>query len=163
MSGCAHALGASEYCTLVGGASDADADAELSSSPGAARSSRGEDEPVQASARGQRAAARVREPGCEYRATKAGDLTRHKRTHSGERPYACNKPGCGYKAAEAGSFTAHKRTHSGERPYAFTAHKRTHSGERPYACNEPGCSYKAAGAGTPAKHKRTHSGERPYA
>ncbi|KAJ1640543.1 hypothetical protein T492DRAFT_583900, partial [Pavlovales sp. CCMP2436] len=60
-------------------------------------------------------------------------LTAHKRTHSGERPYACDEPGCEYRAAKAGNLTAHKRTHSGERPYA---------------CDEPGCDYRAAELGT---------------
>ncbi|KAJ1617776.1 hypothetical protein T492DRAFT_558122, partial [Pavlovales sp. CCMP2436] len=52
------------------------------------------------------------EPGCEYRAAKAGGhLTRHKRTHSGERPYACDEPGCEYRSAQTTHLTAHKRTH----------------------------------------------------
>ncbi|KAJ1640553.1 hypothetical protein T492DRAFT_583912, partial [Pavlovales sp. CCMP2436] len=58
------------------------------------------------------------EPGCEYRATQASDRERHKRTHSGERPYACDEPGCGYRAAEAGHLTSHKRTHSGDRSHS---------------------------------------------
>ncbi|KAJ1624649.1 hypothetical protein T492DRAFT_1124289 [Pavlovales sp. CCMP2436] len=100
----------------------------------------------------------------------------HKRTHSGERPFACDEPGCEYSAAEAGHKT-HKRTHSGERPYAcdepgcdfrasttgsLKAHKRTHSGELPYPCDEPGCTYRTTTAGSLTTHKCTHSGERPF-
>jgi uncharacterized Zn-finger protein len=139
--GCAHAPGASEYCTLVGGASD-DAEGSDSASPG--------EEPERRFP--------CDEPGCAYSATQAGTLARHKRTHSGERPYACDEPGCEYRAAEAGNLKAHKRTHSGERPFpcdkpgcAYSAttasslktHKRTHSGERPFPCDKPGCAYSA--------------------
>ncbi|KAJ1618412.1 hypothetical protein T492DRAFT_564050, partial [Pavlovales sp. CCMP2436] len=56
--------------------------------------------------------------GCENRTSEADNLTRHKRTHSGGRPYACDEPGCGYRACKAGNLTRHKRTHSGERSYA---------------------------------------------
>ncbi|KAJ1617906.1 hypothetical protein T492DRAFT_1132653 [Pavlovales sp. CCMP2436] len=49
----------------------------------------------------------------ERTAAAAGKLTVHKRTHSGERPFACDEPGCEYSAAQAGSLKAHKRTHSG--------------------------------------------------
>jgi uncharacterized Zn-finger protein len=52
----------------------------------------------------------------------------HKRTHSGEQPYACDEPGCQYKASEASKLKRHKRTHSGERPHA---------------CEEPGCEFRA--------------------
>ncbi|KAJ1641407.1 hypothetical protein T492DRAFT_853046 [Pavlovales sp. CCMP2436] len=63
-----HAL-ARQYCTLVGGAND---DAKGLASPG--------DEPKRYFP--------CDEPGCAYSATQAGHLTTHKRTHSGERPYA---------------------------------------------------------------------------
>jgi hypothetical protein len=92
------------------------------------------------------------EPGCAYRATPstgsgtdARALEEHKRTHSGERPYACDEPSCNYRATRARDLAAHMRTHSGERPHA---------------CGEPGCRYSATTAGNLKSHKRTHSGER---
>ncbi|KAJ1615847.1 hypothetical protein T492DRAFT_1152628, partial [Pavlovales sp. CCMP2436] len=88
------------------------------------------------------------EPRCKYRTTTVSNLTTHKCTHNGERPYACNDPGCEYRAAKAGSLTAHKRTHCGEWPYA---------------CDEPDCEYRAAETGSLTSHKRAHSGERPCA
>ncbi|KAJ1623937.1 hypothetical protein T492DRAFT_1051294 [Pavlovales sp. CCMP2436] len=39
----------------------------------------------------------------------------HKRTHSVKRPYACGEPDCEYSATQAGNLARHKRTHSGER------------------------------------------------
>ncbi|KAJ1634976.1 hypothetical protein T492DRAFT_836421 [Pavlovales sp. CCMP2436] len=105
---------------------------------------------------GARAAAsgrtRATSPAATSGLLKAGNLARHKCTHSGERSYPCDEPGCEYRAAEAGHLTAHKRTHSGERP-----------GERPYACDEPDCKYRAARVGTLTALKRTHSGELPFA
>ncbi|KAJ1623971.1 hypothetical protein T492DRAFT_882663, partial [Pavlovales sp. CCMP2436] len=158
--GCVHALGVSEYCTLVRGASDDDEGSD-SASP--------DDEPERRFP--------CDEPGCEYSATTASTLKRHTRTHSGERPFPCDEPECNFSAAKAGNLTRHKRTHSGERPFVcdepgcgysatsashLTTHKRTHSGERPYACDEPGCELRASQPGSLKKHKRTHSGERPF-
>mmetsp|Transcript_37412 Transcript_37412/g.92686 ORF Transcript_37412/g.92686 Transcript_37412/m.92686 type:complete len:94 (-) Transcript_37412:1003-1284(-) len=60
--GCTHALGASKYCTLVGGASD-DADDSVLASP--------DDEPERRFP--------CDEPGCEYRAARASQLTAHNR------------------------------------------------------------------------------------
>jgi uncharacterized Zn-finger protein len=68
---------------------------------------------------------------CEYSATRAGRLNRHKRTHSGEQPHACDEPDCEYRAIDS----SHLKTH-----------KRTHIGERPHACDEPDCEYRAADA-----------------
>jgi hypothetical protein len=93
--GCAHVPGASEYCTLVGGASDVDSDGDAS--PPNAEPERGFP---------------CDEPGCVHVTARAGNLKRHKRTHRGERPHACDEPGCEYRAAQASHLKAHKRTHS---------------------------------------------------
>ena len=40
------------------------------------------------------------------------------RTHTGERPFACDVLGCGYTCSESKKLRVHMRTHTGERPFA---------------------------------------------
>jgi uncharacterized Zn-finger protein len=110
---------------------------------------------------------------CAYIATHKGNLARHKRAHTGERPYKCDE--CPYSAIHQGSLTAHKRKHTGGRPYKcdecsyasaqksdLTRHKRAHTGERPYKCDE--CSYAAARKDHLTNHKRAkHAFQEPSA
>ncbi|XP_078507364.1 uncharacterized protein LOC144767887 [Lissotriton helveticus] len=65
------------------------------------------------------------------------ELTRHQRTHSGERPYHCTL--CGNRFS--------LRHH-------LIGHQRTHTGERPYQCVE--CKKRFTFKGNLKKHQRTH-------
>ena len=55
---------------------------------------------------------------CGKGLSRSSNLTRHMRTHSGDRPYACTT--CNQAFSESGNLTRHMRTHTGDRPYPCT-------------------------------------------
>ena len=100
-----------------------------------------------------------------------GHLQRHKRVHTGVKPYVCDICQNGY--VDLSALIRHRRTHTGEKPYhcdicnkSFTQssnyvfHKRIHTGERPYLCDV--CGKRFVRSCDLLCHKRTHTGEKPY-
>ena len=50
---------------------------------------------------------------CNYASSRAGDLRKHLKTHSGEKLNKCNQ--CDYASSQAGNLIRHIKTHSGEK------------------------------------------------
>ena len=78
---------------------------------------------------------------CDYASAYPGALSRHLKTHSGEKSHKCNQ--CNYAFSQAGNLRRHLKMHSGEKSNK---------------CNQ--CDYASSRANVLRRHLKTHTGEK---
>ena len=96
-------------------------------------------------------------------------LKRHKRSHTGEKPFMCTYQGCNKSYTRKEHLTIHMRYHTGEKPYpcnycgkTFVSnnqrneHERIHTGQRPYQCRYNQCNKRFIQSSHRNTHELTH-------
>uniref|UniRef100_A0A3B5MCX4 C2H2-type domain-containing protein n=1 Tax=Xiphophorus couchianus TaxID=32473 RepID=A0A3B5MCX4_9TELE len=98
-------------------------------------------------------------------------LNRHKRTHTGQKPFCCDV--CGQRFNLKQTLNIHMRIHTGQKPFCcdlcgqsfshkstLIRHRRVHTGEKPFCCDF--CGQRFTDKGSLNTHRRIHTGQKPY-
>ncbi|XP_022084003.1 uncharacterized protein LOC110975654 isoform X2 [Acanthaster planci] len=109
--------------------------------------------------------------GCDFATAHLKDIIRHKRIHTGDRPFSCSF--CQRRFTRKDKLQLHIRTHNGQKPFrcelctyaavdggSLKKHMRTHTKERPFKCQI--CSYASRNSSQLTTHLRIHTGDTPF-